>query len=55
MTGEEAYAEDCRRQPDYPAQWGLEAAPRPAWSQLPEYAQWSWNRNPTPRGWRQRA
>ena len=45
-TAEEAYADDCLRRPTYPS-GGI----RPAWAALPEWAQWSWRRNPTPRNW----
>lgn len=46
MTGREAYEADCRRKPSYP-----NGAPRLAWDQLDSVAQWSWNKNPTPRPW----
>jgi hypothetical protein len=49
MTGREAYEEDCRRTGGvYP--FGSHAK-RPSWDELPDYAQGSWNKNPTPRRW----
>lgn len=46
MTGQEAYQEDCRRQPHY-----QDGAPRPAWDALGTIEQGSWERNPTPRAY----
>lgn len=46
-TAEQAYAEDCRRKPTYTPN----GKPRPPWEALPEFVQWSWRRNPTPRDW----
>lgn len=48
-AGKAAYEEDCRRQPRYP-----DGRLRASWEQLPEYARWSWERNPTPRAYRSR-
>lgn len=45
-----AYDEDVRRCPAY-----HDGAPRPAWEQLDPIAQWSWERNPTPREYRVRS
>lgn len=45
--GQLAYEEDLRRQPAYPQS----AEPRPSWELLAEYAQWTWDRTPTPRDW----
>ena len=44
--GEIAYIEDVRRRPTYD-----KGAPRPTWAQLDTHAKWSWEREPTPRGW----
>ncbi len=43
----EAYEEDVRRHPTY-----HDGSPRPPWHRLDENAQWSWERNPTPRYYR---
>lgn len=43
-TGREAYEDDLTRTPRY-----LDGGARPAWDELSEVAQWSWNRNPTAR------
>ena len=48
MTGREAYKEDVRRKPTY-----HNGQPRKQWDDLDAIAQWSWNRNPTPRDWPQ--
>lgn len=42
--GQKAYEAELEYCPNY-----HDGAPRRAWDQLPEYAQWSWERNPTPR------
>lgn len=42
--GQRAYEVDCQRKPCY-----HDGNTRRTWASLPEYAQWSWNRNPTPR------
>ena len=42
MTGEQAYEADRAQLPLY-----HNGTPRPCWADLPDYAQWSWNRNPT--------
>lgn len=42
--GQLAYETDCERRPDY-----HDATPRRTWANLPDYARWSWERNPTPR------
>ena len=44
--GQAAYEEDCRRKPTYP-----NGGQRIPWERLPDYAQWSWEREPTPRDW----
>jgi hypothetical protein len=44
--GELAYIEDVRRRPTYD-----KGAPRPTWTALDAVTQWSWEREPTPRGW----
>jgi len=44
IDGKAAYEADLARHP-----WHHDDAPRPAWDDLPEYARWSWNRNPTQR------
>jgi hypothetical protein len=41
-----AYEEDVRRRPTYD-----NGVPRCTWDQLPDIAQWSWEKNPTPRDW----
>jgi hypothetical protein len=46
MTGKEAYEADLDRQPLY-----HDGTPRPGWEELHKAAQWSWERNPTPRDW----
>lgn len=46
MTACEAYTEDCRRKPYYHT-----GQRRPKWDDLPDFAKWSWQRNPTPRDW----
>jgi hypothetical protein len=47
--GELAYNEDLRRQPIY-----LHTGePRPTWAQLDAWVKQSWERNPTPREWKQ--
>ncbi len=40
--GRIAYEADIRAQPLY-----HDGTPRRTWNQLPDYAQWSWERNPT--------
>ena len=42
VTGEQAYEADRAALPLY-----HNGTPRPCWADLPDYAQWSWNRNPT--------
>lgn len=44
QAGRNAYAEDCRRQPNY-----HDDMPRKAWADLGEIERESWIRNPTPR------
>lgn len=46
--GQAAYETDCERQPTY-----HDGQPRKVWAQLPDYAQRSWERNPTPREYRE--
>lgn len=46
--GQLAYEEDCRRKPVYP-----NGGQRIPWDRLPDHAQWSWERDPTPREWGQ--
>lgn len=46
--GELAYNEDVRRRPTYHT-----GERRPAWAQLDTRAKWSWERDPTPREWKQ--
>ena len=48
--GEAAYREDVRRRPAYD-----KGAPRPTWAQLDDHAKASWERDPTPREWKQAA
>ena len=48
--GEFAYNEDVRRRPTYD-----KGAPRRSWAQLDDHAKASWERNPTPREWKQDA
>jgi hypothetical protein len=43
-AGQIAYETDCERKPLY-----HDGTARQPWDRLPDYAQWSWNRNPTPR------
>ena len=43
--GQLAYEEDCKRQPHYPGQHRY----RLTWEELDDIAKWSWERNPTPR------
>lgn len=43
-AGQRAYEEDVRREPNYP-----NGSPRVPWMQLEPLAQWSWERDPTPR------
>lgn len=43
-NGRAAYEEELRRLPLY-----HDGAARPSWDALPEYARWSWSRNPTQR------
>lgn len=40
--GQLDYEEDVRERPFY-----HDGAPRKTWAQLPEWAQWSWNRLPS--------
>jgi hypothetical protein len=42
--GQLAYEADCRNQPAY-----HDGTKRKAWQELHKVAQWSWERNPTPR------
>lgn len=42
--GQQAYEKDLMQRPCYP-----NGQPRSAWSDLCAIAQWSWERNPTPR------
>lgn len=42
--GQLAYEQDLQRKPTY-----HDGSTRKQWAELPEYAQWSWERNPTPR------
>lgn len=42
--GQLAYESELIRAPLY-----HDGAPRKTWTQLPDYAKWSWERNPTPR------
>jgi len=42
--GQIGYEADCAADPAYPG-----GGTRKAWAQLSEIAQWSWERNPTPR------
>lgn len=42
--GQIAYDADCHARPRY-----HDGALRKTWAELPEYARWSWERNPTPR------
>jgi hypothetical protein len=46
-AGQIAYEEDVRRKPNH-----HDGTSRPAWDQLSDVAQWSWERNPTPRDWK---
>lgn len=50
-AGQLAYEEDCRRMPTY--RGNGKTTPRPQWEDLPSYAKWSWEKNPTPREWKQ--
>lgn len=43
-AGEQAYVEDCKRQPTY-----HDGTPRKSWHELPDYVRDTWERNPTPR------
>jgi len=45
MNGQQAYEEDVKRFPLY-----QDGSARKTWRQLDEIEQWSWKRNPTPRG-----
>ena len=45
--GQVAYEEDVRRRPTYD-----DGGKRPAWHQLDNVMQESWDRNPTPRDWK---
>ncbi len=42
--GQLAYESDCLNEPNY-----HDGTTRKTWFELPALAQWSWNRNPTPR------
>jgi hypothetical protein len=48
-AGQTAYELDCLRAPRY-----HDKTERAAWDRLPEYARWSWERNPTPRDYPKR-
>lgn len=48
--GEAAYIEDVRRRPTYHT-----GEPRLTWAQLDNHAKASWERDPTPREWKQAA
>jgi hypothetical protein len=48
--GEAAYIEDVRRRPNYHT-----GEPRLTWAQLDAWVKQSWERNPTPREWKQAA
>ena len=48
--GEIAYNEDVRRRPTYHT-----GEPRLTWAQLDAWVKQSWERNPTPREWKQAA
>jgi hypothetical protein len=48
-AGQIAYEIDCERAPRY-----HDATPRKAWEGLQDYARQSWERNPTPRDYRNR-
>jgi len=43
-AGQKAYERDIAKRPNY-----HDGTPRKSWTELPEWAQWSWNRNPTDR------
>jgi hypothetical protein len=45
--GQVAYEADCAAMPTY-----RDGSVRIDWADLPDYAKWSWERNPTPRDWR---
>lgn len=46
--GQLAYEEDCRQQPTY-----ADGTTRMTWEQLMDYARYPWEKNPTPREYRQ--
>jgi hypothetical protein len=41
-AGQLAYEADCAIEPNY-----HDGTLRPTWDRMPEYARWSWERNPT--------
>ena len=43
--GQIAYEADILALPNY-----HDGMPRPTWNRLPDYAKWSWERHPKPRG-----
>ena len=49
--GQIAYEEDVRRRPHYHPRVDGTVVPRLPWTQLGAMEKWSWEKNPTPRGW----